>query len=157
MLAMIATDCVTIMPLQRLYSAQNVWLCAICPTDGMAQAAASTTAYSVYGNMRNIGLCRPDRDWGQFSASLTIGSAPRMAPIASPPRHRSRPDFLGLVSLLPRSGAGVRRMGVALRIASHASTSARSQTTHRGVSAKRRGNCPLCSISKIVLSASGTI
>lgn len=45
------------------------------------------------------------------------------------------------------SGGHARGIGTALRACSQASTSARSQTTHRGVRAKRRGNCPRCSIS----------
>ena len=48
-------------------------------------------------------------------------------------------------------------MGADRREASQASTSLKSHTTHRGESAKRRGNSPRCSISYIVLSASGTI
>src|SRR5689334_1984494 len=45
------------------------------------------------------------------------------------------------------SGCCARAMGADRREASHASTSLKSHTTHRGESAKRRGNSPRCSIS----------
>ena len=45
------------------------------------------------------------------------------------------------------SGDCARTIGVDRREANQASTSARSQTTQRGESAKRRGNSPRCSIS----------
>ena len=45
------------------------------------------------------------------------------------------------------SGPEARAIGFERRAASHAWTSPRSQTTHRGVNAKRRGNSPRCSIS----------
>ena len=45
------------------------------------------------------------------------------------------------------SGCCARGMGADRRDASHPSTSARSHTTHRGESAKRRGKSPRCSIS----------
>jgi len=55
------------------------------------------------------------------------------------------------------SGGGAGRIGRRRRNASQASTSARSHTTQRGVRRKRFGNSPRCSISQMVLSASGTI
>jgi len=55
------------------------------------------------------------------------------------------------------SGCGARVRGLLRLIKSQASTSLRSHTTHRGESAKRRGNSPRCSISQMVLSARGTI
>lgn len=58
---------------------------------------------------------------------------------------------------LRTSGGGAGRIGRRRRDASQASTSARSQTTHRGVRRKRFGNSPRCSISQMVLSARGTI
>jgi len=58
---------------------------------------------------------------------------------------------------LRTSGAGARRIGLARRSASQASISAKSHTTHLGVSRNRLGNWPRCSISQMVLSASGTM
>jgi integrase len=92
---------------------------------------------------------RMKREWSNIIDAWVTEQkyVPVLIPPSMPLLDLDPGAFTGRERRCVTSGCCARGMGADRCDASHASTSLRSHTTHRGESAKRRGNSPRCSIS----------